>query len=124
MMRLESDLVEHCLASIAGKLDTQTAEWSDKVSIGVVLAAGGYPFDYNKGDVISGIHEAEPLAKTFHAGTALNEKNDIVTAGGRVLCCVAMADTLLEAQQSAYDLVSKIEWQNMYKRDDIGFKAL
>jgi len=124
MMRLESDLVEHCLASIEGKLDTQTAQWSDKVSIGVVLAAGGYPFDYNKGDVISGIPDAEPLAKTFHAGTALNDNNETVTAGGRVLCCVAMADTLLEAQQSAYDLAKKIQWKDVYKRDDIGFKAL
>jgi len=124
MMRLESDLVAHCLASIEGKLDTQTAQWSDKVSIGVVLAAGGYPFDYIKGDVITGIPDAEPLAKTFHAGTALNDKNEIVTAGGRVLCCVAMADTLAEAQKSAYDLAKKIEWKDVYKRDDIGFKAL
>jgi len=124
MMRLESDLVEHCLASIEGKLDTQTVKWSDKVSLGVVLAAGGYPFDYNKGDVISGIPDAKPLSKTFHAGTAFNENNDIVTQGGRVLCCVAMADTLAEAQTSAYELANKIDWKGVYKRDDIGFKAL
>lgn len=124
MIRLESDLVEHCLASIDGQLDTQTAKWSDKVSLGVVLAAGGYPFDYNKGDVISGIPNAEALSKTFHAGTALNENNDIVTQGGRVLCCVAMADTLAEAQTDAYKLANKIDWKDVYKRDDIGFKAL
>ncbi len=124
MMRLESDLVEHCMASIHGKLDTQTAKWSDKVSLGVVLAAGGYPFDYNKGDVIHGIPTAQPLAKTFHAGTGINKDNDIVTQGGRVLCCVVLADSIADAQKAAYDLASKIDWKDMYKRDDIGFKAL
>ncbi len=124
MMRLESDLVEHCLASIDGKLDTQIAKWSNKVAMGVVLAAGGYPFDYAKGDVISGIPDATSLTKTFHAGTAFNDNNDTVTQGGRVLCCVALADTLKESQDAAYVLANKISWNNVYKRDDIGFKAL
>ncbi len=124
MMRLESDLVTHCLAAIEGKLDTQTAQWSDKVSIGVVLAAGGYPFDYTKGDVISGIPDATPLSKTFHAGTAFNTQNELVTQGGRVLCCVALSDTLAQAQKNAYSLANAIHWKNIYKRDDIGFKAL
>ncbi|MBL7005406.1 MAG: phosphoribosylamine--glycine ligase [Gammaproteobacteria bacterium] len=124
MMRLESDLVEHCLASIDGKLDTEKAVWSKKCSMGVVLAAGGYPFDYNKGDVITGIPEATNDAKTFHAGTASNDKGEITTQGGRVLCCVALADTIVEAQTAAYKIVDKISWKNVYFRTDIGFKAI
>ena len=124
MMRLESDLVAHCLAAIDGKLDTQQAIWSSKASLGVVMAAGGYPFDYAKGDVISGIPSETATTKTFHAGTAVNEQQQIVTAGGRVLCCVAMADTISEAQQAAYELVKQIHWNNVYYRTDIGFKAL
>lgn len=124
MMRLESDLVQHCLAAINGKLDTETAVWSRQVSLGVVLAAGGYPFDYAKGDVITGIPSATKLSKTFHAGTALNNQQQLVTQGGRVLCVVALADTLAQAQDSAYEIVNQIHWDKVYFRTDIGFKAL
>ncbi|MDH5712034.1 MAG: phosphoribosylamine--glycine ligase, partial [Gammaproteobacteria bacterium] len=71
MMRLKSDLVEHCLAALDGKLDKATADWDERTSIGVVLAAGGYPGDYNKGDIISGLDSADNVTtKIFHAGTA------------------------------------------------------
>ncbi len=124
MMRLESDLVAHCLAAIKGTLKDETAQWSSKSSVGIVQAAGGYPFDYDKGDVISGITDAEVNgAKVFHAGTK-SVDGDIVTAGGRVLCTVALGDSVSEAQERAYEAVNKISWKNVYLRTDIAYRAI
>lgn len=124
MMRLQSDLVELCLAAIEQKLDQMTTQWDPRFALGVVLAAGGYPDDYNRGDVITGLENTEtPSTKVFHAGTAIVD-DKVVTMGGRVLCACGMGDTVAEAQQSAYAVVSKINWNNVYYRKDIGFKAL
>ncbi|WP_419238262.1 phosphoribosylamine--glycine ligase [Photobacterium leiognathi subsp. mandapamensis] len=124
MLRMQSDLVELCLAAIDGKLDTVESKWDPRASIGVVLAAGGYPASYNKGDVISGLPQQEVAGeKVFHAGTTNNE-GDIVTNGGRVLCATAMGDSVLEAQQRAYALVKQISWDGMFHRDDIGYRAI
>lgn len=124
MLRLQSDLVELCEVAIAGKLDTIESTWDPRASIGVVLAAGGYPGPYRNDNVISGLPsvmiEGE---KIFHAGTS--EKGDnVVTAGGRVLCAAAMGESVLEAQQRAYALVSQIHWDGMFCRDDIGYRAI
>jgi phosphoribosylamine--glycine ligase len=125
MMRLESDLPALCLSAIQGSLSDQTAQWTEKAAVGVVLAAGGYPFDYNKGDVISGIDDANRTgAKVFHAGTALSEDTTVTTNGGRVLCVTALGDTVEAAQQAAYQGVEKITWENVYFRTDIGHKAI
>jgi phosphoribosylamine--glycine ligase len=125
MLRLQSDLVALCNAALDGKLDAVTAQWDPRASLGVVLAAGGYPGDYNKGDVIHGLPDAETEGeKVFHAGTALNEHNDVVTNGGRVLCACALGDTVAAAQQRAYTLVDRISWNNMYYRRDIGHRAI
>lgn len=124
MSRLESDLVAHCLAAIDGTLANETAQWDDQVALGVVMAAGGYPFSYDKGDVISGIEEAREASLVFHAGTALNTQNEVTTNGGRVLCVVAKAASVAEAQSAAYKAVDKITWNNEYHRTDIGFKAI
>lgn len=124
MSRLESDLVAHCLAAIDGTLATETAQWDDQVALGVVMAAGGYPFSYEKGDVISGIEEAREASLVFHAGTTLNAQNEVTTNGGRVLCVVAKAASVAEAQNAAYKAVDKISWNNEYHRTDIGFKAI
>ncbi|NVK10472.1 MAG: phosphoribosylamine--glycine ligase [Gammaproteobacteria bacterium] len=124
MSRLESDLVAHCLAAIDGTLATETAQWDDQVALGVVMAAGGYPFSYEKGDVISGIEEAREASLVFHAGTTLNAQNEVTTNGGRVLCVVAKAASVAEAQNAAYKAVDKISWSNEYHRTDIGFKAI
>ncbi|KPA53317.1 phosphoribosylamine--glycine ligase [Photobacterium leiognathi subsp. mandapamensis] len=124
MLRMQSDLVELCLAAIDGKLDTVESKWDPRAAIGVVLAAGGYPASYNKGDVISGLPQQEVAGeKVFHAGTTNNE-GDIVTNGGRVLCATAMGDSVLEAQQRAYALAKQISWDGMFHRDDIGYRAI
>ena len=123
MMRMQSDLVEHCLAALDGNLDKQTAAWDDRVSLGVVLAADGYPNQYAKGESINGIPEETANGKTFHAGTAFNDEQ-LVSNGGRVLCVVALGDSVKQAQDEAYQLVSKIDWPGAYYRTDIGFKAI
>jgi len=124
MLRMQSDLVELCLAAIDEKLDTVESQWDPRASIGVVLAAGGYPAAYNKGDVISGLPQQEQAGeKVFHAGTA-NDNGDIVTNGGRVLCATAMGDSVSEAQQRAYALAKQITWNGMFHRNDIGYRAI
>lgn len=124
MMRLKSDLVALCQAAIGGKLHTVSAEWDSRAALGVVLAAGGYPGDYAKGAVIHGLPEHENAQqKVFHAGTA-EQDDDVITNGGRVLCCTALGYNVAEAQALAYDLVQQINWQDMYYRTDIGHRAI
>ena len=87
------------------------------------MAAGGYPEKYRKGDPITGLSKELPEhLKVFHAGTRLDDGN-VVTNGGRVLCAVALGDTVTEAQRDAYELVSQISWQDAYYRTDIGYRA-
>jgi len=124
MMRLKSDLVQHCLDAIDGKLDSAETRWDDRTSIGIVLAAGGYPESYDKGDIINGLENTETEStKVFHAGTA-EKDGSVVTNGGRVLCAVALGDSTTEAQRVAYQLVDKISWKNVYFRTDIGYRAV
>jgi phosphoribosylamine--glycine ligase len=124
MLRLKSDLVSLCEAAIDQRLDTVQADWDERASLGVVLAAGGYPDSYQKGDEISGLENAVGDGlKVFHAGTSSNN-GAVVTNGGRVLCACALGDTVAEAQTSAYELVKKISWNNMYHRTDIGYRAI
>ncbi|EGQ9275140.1 phosphoribosylamine--glycine ligase [Vibrio parahaemolyticus] len=124
MMRMESDLVDLCLAAIDEKLDQVESKWDPRASIGIVLAAGGYPAAYNKGDVISGLPQVEIEGeKVFHAGTD-NKDGDIVTNGGRVLCATALGNSVSEAQQRAYELAKQISWDGMFHRNDIGYRAI
>jgi len=124
MMRMQSDLVELCLAAIDGKLDQHTTQWDSQYALGVVLAAGGYPDSYNKGDEISGLEGLDThKTKVFHAGTALVD-DKVITNGGRVLCACGMGNTVAEAQKAAYEIVDKIHWDKVYYRKDIGFKAI
>ena len=124
MMRLNSDLVELCEMALDERLDEARAEWDERVSLGVVLAAGGYPEAYDKGDVIHGLPTDEQSdRKVFHAGTAERD-GDVVTSGGRVLCAVALGDTVREAQKKAYELVRTIDWKGVYYRTDIGYRAV
>lgn len=124
MCRLQSDLVELIEAALDGRLDTVTAEWRDQAAVGVVLAAAGYPQDPRKGDVISGITEADQTGKVFHAGTALNSRNELVTHGGRVLCVVGLGADIKTAQTKAYTSLESIKFAGMQYRHDIGAKAL
>ncbi|MBD1564549.1 phosphoribosylamine--glycine ligase [Vibrio sp. S12_S33] len=125
MMRMQSDLVELCLAAIDGKLDQMESKWDPRASIGIVLAAGGYPADYAKGDVISGLPQQEVEGeKIFHAGTTNNDAGDVVTNGGRVLCATALGNSVSEAQQRAYALTKQVSWNGMFYRNDIGYRAI
>ncbi len=126
MMRMDSDLVAHCLAALDGKLDQEQARWNQQVALGVVLAAGGYPGSYRKGDSISGLADNadDKDCKVFHAGTDIAENGDIVTAGGRVLCVTALGGSVGEAQQKAYQRGKRIQWQDCYLRRDIGYRAI
>ena len=125
LLRLQSDLVSHCMAALEGTLDQEIAQWDPRPAIGVVLAAGGYPGSYRGGDVISGLsHITESNdQKVFHAGTAMVDGN-VVTSGGRVLCATAMGDTVSAAQVSAYEVAAKIDWDDVYLRNDIGWRAI
>ncbi|KPL98373.1 phosphoribosylamine--glycine ligase [Vibrio splendidus] len=124
MMRMESDLVELCLMAIDEKLDEAESKWDPRASIGVVLAAGGYPADYAKGDVISLPTSEVEGQKVFHAGTTNNEAGDVVTNGGRVLCATALGNTVSEAQERAYALTKQVSWNGMFHRNDIGYRAI
>ncbi|MCJ8170172.1 phosphoribosylamine--glycine ligase [Atopomonas sediminilitoris] len=124
MLRLESSLVLLVEAALAKALDKIEAQWNPQPSLGVVLAAGGYPADYAKGAVINGLDAAAALpGKVFHAGTTLNG-DDVVTAGGRVLCATALGDSVSQAQQNAYALCQAINWDNSFYRSDIGYRAI
>lgn len=124
MLRLQSSLVDLVEAALANNLDNIEANWDKRCSLGVVLAAAGYPADYPKGDIINGLEQAiSNDGKVFHAGTAL-KGGDIVTNGGRVLCATALGDTVLAAQQNAYVLAEKISWQGCFYRKDIGYRAI
>ena len=124
LMRLKSDLVELCNLALDGKLDQASVEWDERAALGVVLAAGGYPGDYKKGDVINGLAGADSTdAKIFHAGTAAKD-GQVVTAGGRVLCAAALGNSVSEAQTKAYALADKISWDGMFMRRDIGYRAI
>lgn len=124
MLRLESDLVELCLAACAGKLDSTEIQFTEQASVGVVLAAGGYPGSYAKGTPISGLEDAAQMnGKVFHAGTQLAGE-DVVTNGGRVLCATALGNNVTEAQQNAYALAKAIRWDGVFYRNDIAYRAI
>jgi phosphoribosylamine--glycine ligase len=124
MLRLQSSLVSLVEAALAQTLDTMEAQWDPRPSLGIVLAAGGYPADYAKGDEIHGFEAAAALpGKVFHAGTALQDGR-IVTSGGRVLCATALGETVGDAQKHAYALAAKIDWQGCFYRKDIGYRAI
>ena len=129
LMRLKSDLTQLCLLALQGKLNEAKVEWDPRPALAVVLAAGGYPLSYKKGDIIKGLpsQNKENLAakdvKVFHAGTTMCDDN-IVTSGGRVLAATALGETLQEAHELAYKQVNTISWTNSFYRQDIGHKAL
>lgn len=124
MLRLKSDLTLLCEAALDQRLDQIQADWDPRPALGVVLAAGGYPAGYRKGDVIHGLpQQAASDAKVFHAGTALKD-GQVVTTGGRVLCVCALGASVRAAQARAYEVVRQINWQGMFHRSDIGYRAI
>ena len=127
LMRLQSDLAQHCLAALDGRLDREVARWDERCSLGVVMAAKGYPGKYRKGEVIRGLDAAPaPGTKVFHAGTALEDGKHprVVTTGGRVLCVTALGDSVQAAQSAAYSACGRISWPGSFHRRDIGYRAI
>jgi phosphoribosylamine--glycine ligase len=124
LMRMKSDLLELALGVLDQKLNTFHVEWDDRAALSVVLAAGGYPNQYRKGDIIRGLDNIpSPDCKIFHAGTALRDSK-VVTSGGRVLCITALGKTIKEARQKAYEVAQPIKWENIFYRTDIGKRAI
>jgi len=124
MLRLQSDMTVLCQAALQGKLDMVTAIWDARAAVGVVMAAGGYPDHYEKGDEITGLPTAPEVdRKVFHAGTLLQEGR-VLTQGGRVLCVTALGKTVSSAQERAYDLLATIHWRGAYYRKDIAWRAI
>lgn len=123
MMRLKSDLLAVCQQALAGELAGVELEFDERIALGVVMAAGGYPQDYAKGDVISGLDKELVDTKVFHAGTRLVD-GEVVTNGGRVLCVVGVGGSVASAQARAYERVDLIGWRNRYFRKDIGHRAI
>ncbi len=125
MLRLDSDLVELVEAAIDGRLHDTEARWLPQPSLGVVMAAANYPDTPRGGDVIHGLDTLLPAgSKVFHAGTALDADNNVITSGGRVLCICAVGDDVGDAQQRAYDALSLIQWDGEFHRNDIGWRAI
>jgi phosphoribosylamine--glycine ligase len=124
--RLQTDLLALLYACAKGMLDGITIKWQDRAALGVVMAANGYPGDYQKGSVIGGLDNAAAVedAIVFHAGTARNAAGDVTANGGRVLCVTATAPTIAEAQKRAYQAVDQIDWPEGFCRRDIGWRAV
>ena len=123
MMRLQSDLLQACQAAVAGRLAESQLHFDPRVALGIVMAAGGYPQQYDRGDVISGLDKELADTKIFHAGTRMQD-GEVVTEGGRVLCVVGLGDNAALAQARAYERVDLIGWRNRYFRKDIGHRAI
>ena len=123
LMRLKSDLFDVLMAATAGKLDAVQLQWDRRVALGVVMAAQGYPAAPRKGDVITGLPPAQDDAVVFHAGTVV-DGGQARTAGGRVLCVTALADSVKQAQVRAYDVARGIHFDGAQYRRDIGHRAV
>ncbi len=123
LMRLKSDLLDVLLAATSEGLDELEMEWDRRVALGVVMAAAGYPLNPRKGDAITGLPKDLHDAMVFHAGTT-EKDGQILTSGGRVLCVTALADSVKQAQQKAYQTASPIFFDGMQMRQDIGYRAI
>jgi phosphoribosylamine--glycine ligase len=123
MMRLKSDLFDVLMHATDGTLDQVDLQWDRRVALGVVMASAGYPLNPRKGDVLTGLPPEAPDAIVFHAGTAL-QGQDLVTAGGRVLCVTALGDSAKQAQHRAYEMLEGIHFDGAQYRNDIGHRAI
>ncbi|HEX7813968.1 phosphoribosylamine--glycine ligase [Dyella sp.] len=125
MLRLKSDFVELIEAALDGRLADVRAQWDPRPSLGVVLAAGGYPGKVRQGDVIDGLDApVGPEAKVFHAGTRLDEQGRAVSAGGRVLTVCALGKDIAAARENAYAAAAKLRFEGVFYRRDIAHRAL
>jgi len=122
--RLQSDLVEVCLACAQGELEGTKLEWSPQACVSVVLASEGYPGEHQTGVVIRGIEEVEAMegVTVFHAGTT-RSNGEFVTSGGRVLAVSALGGSFRSARARAYDAVARIDFEGRHARSDIALRA-
>jgi phosphoribosylamine--glycine ligase len=124
LVRLRSDIVELCLRACDGSLSHADIAWDPRASLGIVIASRGYPGSYETGAVIHGLdQDLGPNIKVFHAGTKPQD-GETLTSGGRVLCTVALAASVSEAHELAYNAVAKIGWDGAFYRRDIGYRAI
>jgi phosphoribosylamine---glycine ligase len=123
LMRLKTDLVQACLDVLEGRAAQLVLDWDPRAAVGVVIAAGGYPGEYAKGAVIEGLDDAAADSYIFHAGTRLVGGRS-VTSGGRVLCVVGLGHSVSAAQAAAYARVERIQFDGMFCRRDIGYRAV
>lgn len=123
MMRLRSNLAQVLLSATRGELDRVALDWDPRVALGVVLAAAGYPLSPRKGDAITGLPADEADRMVFHAGTS-GAPGAVQVSGGRVLCVTALAGSVADARQRAYEVVDAIHFDGMQCRRDIGYRAL
>ena len=123
LIRLQSSLVELCLAAINEDMDSYDIAWTNKHACGVVIASEGYPESYESNKQVTLPVKSEQDMKLFHAGTKLIDDN-VVTSGGRVFCATALGDDLKSAQSKAYNLVDSVTFDGAFHRRDIGFKGI
>ena len=123
LMRLKSDLFEVLMAATGEGLNQLEMEWDRRVALGVVMAAAGYPLDPRKGDAVTGLPKDLNDVMVFHAGTT-EKDGQILTSGGRVLCVTALADSVKQAQQKAYQAAIPVAFEGMQMRQDIGYRAI
>ncbi|MBT9610608.1 phosphoribosylamine--glycine ligase [Aquabacterium sp.] len=124
MMRLKSDAIDLFMHATDGTLDQVELQWDRRFALGVVVAAGGYPLNPEKGQAITGLPTDADDAMVFHAGTTLGEDGVLRTSGGRVLCVTALGDSAKLAQQRAYEYLRGIQFDGMQFRSDIGWRAI
>ena len=123
LIRLQSSLVELCLAAINEDMDSYSISWTKKHACGVVIASEGYPESYESNKQVTLPLKSDQDMKLFHAGTKLVGDN-VVTSGGRVFCATALGDDLKSAQSKAYNLVDSVTFDGAFHRRDIGFKGI
>jgi phosphoribosylamine--glycine ligase len=123
---MKTDLVEPVMACVEGKLGGAKLEWTGGAAVCVALVSGGYPGAYERGKVIEGADGADTRDDVivFHAGTALDKEGRLVTAGGRVLGVTGLGEHIVDAMETAYEAVGRIQFEGMYFRRDIGAKAI
>ncbi|MCG5547824.1 phosphoribosylamine--glycine ligase [Halorhodospira halochloris] len=125
LLRLRTDFYDLCNAALDARLAGVELDWDPRPSVGVVMAAAGYPGPIERGHPISGLEGAEPEGtKVFHGGTCEAEDGRVITNGGRVLCCCALGETVTKARQRAYERVAAISWEGAFYRTDIAHRAL
>ncbi len=124
--RLQTDFLSLLLQVAKGKLETKELSWDSRSCLSVAIVSGGYPGAYETNFPITGLKEAAQVknAIVFHAGTQLNQKGEICTAGGRVLNISALGNTLKDAYETAYDAAQRVTFKNAYYRTDIGKRVL